>query len=255
MRKNILAIIKELIEYFIRSVKTVFYSSPLDKKTHNNLLKNGFVVLDSKIDSSLCEQIIKEFESCITQDNTVQDNTGSDTRLFYAQNYIEEIRNILNDELFDKIATKFYGKENLNKFSLMNKVVPVDNNLGSGGGWHRDSPISHQLKVLVYLTDVEKGNGQFQYIQNSFKKVNILRSILKYKWGNKYRFTEFEIKRYIKDFNTKVVDLTGKKGTVVIVDTKGIHRGSPILKGERYAVFNYYYSGNIPSHFSKYKTV
>ena len=41
MRKNILAIIKELIEYFIRSVKTVFYSSPLDKKTHNNLHNNN----------------------------------------------------------------------------------------------------------------------------------------------------------------------------------------------------------------------
>lgn len=251
--KNILALFKELFEYLTRTIPSLFCTVLLPKKQYINFKKNGYVILDKKLDPNICDKIVDSFEKCVSENNTWQDETKSDTRLFYAQNYIDEINEILDDKLFNSISTKFYGKKINNKFSLMNKVVPIKDNLGSGGGWHRDSPTSHQLKVLIYLSDVNKGNGQFQYIENTYKKLNIFKGILRYKWGSKYRFTEKEISQYLKDFNLKIIDIIGQKGTIVIVDTKGIHRGSPIEVGKRYAIFNYYYKNNIPEHFAKYK--
>jgi hypothetical protein len=253
--KKLLTIFKELFEYLLREIPSFFQPVVLEKKQYNGFKKNGYIILDKKLDSVICDKIISSFEKCISDNNTWVDDTKSDTRLFYAQKYIKEIDCILNNNLYNSISRKFYGKKINQKFSLMNKVVPTENNLGSGAGWHRDSPTSHQLKVLIYLSDVEKGNGQFQYIENSFKKFDIFKTVLRYKWTDKYRFSENEISKYIKDFKTKIVDITGEKGTIVIVDTKGIHRGAPIEFGKRYAMFNYYYKDKIPDHFKKFQNL
>lgn len=251
--KNLVAIIKEILEFFLREITSFFKYTSLDTKLYKKFKNQGYLILEKKLNGSLCDKIIKSFEESVSKNNTWLDETGSDTRLFYAQDYIKEIDDILNDELFNSISTKFYGKKIKNKFSLMNRVVPVEGNLGSGGGWHRDSPTTHQLKVMIYLSDVKKGNGQFQYLEKSFRKSDIFKSIFKYNWGGKYRYEEKDILRYTKDFGSKIIDIIGDKGTIVIVDTKGIHRGSPIINGKRYAIFNYYYKNNIPQHFLKYK--
>ena len=251
-------ILKEIFELIIRKFGSVYRQISFDKKAYKQFKNDGYLVLDKKLDKLLCDKIIKSFEDLISSNKINsklwEDQTGSDTRLFFAQDYIDEINEILNDKLFNSFSTKFYGRTITNKFSLMNRVIAVNGNLGSGGGWHRDSPITHQLKVLIYLNDVNIGNGQFQYIENSAHKVNILKALYKYNWVNKYRFTHDEILKYNEDFNSKIINFIGNKGTIIVVDTKGIHRGSPILEGKRYAIFNYYYKGIIPFHFSRYKT-
>ena len=251
--KNTIAIIKECVEFIFRETNSYFKGTLLNKNLQKKFKKDGYLILERKLSISLCKKIIESFEDSVLKNNTWMDEVGSDTRLYYAQDYIKEIDEILNDELFNSISTKFYGRRIKNKFSLMNRVVPVEGNIGSGGGWHRDSPTTHQLKVMIYLSDVKIGNGQFQYIEKSFRKLDIFRAIFKYNWGGKYRYEEKEILQYTKDFNSKIIDITGGKGTIVIVDTKGIHRGSPIEKGKRYTIFNYYYKNRIPSHFEKYK--
>ena len=248
-------LLKEVIEYLVRYIPSIFVTSPLTKKQKSFFRENGYLILEEKLNSTICDTIIDSFDSSIKDKFLWKDDKGSDTRLYYAHKYIDEVNLILNNTFFNDLANKFYGKKISNKFSLMNKVIPVKDNLGSGGGWHRDSPTTHQLKVLVYLSDVYEGNGQFQLIKNSHKKINILRSIYKLNWVGKYRFNEEEVSQYCNHFSSKPVNIIGKKGTMVILDTKSIHRGAPIIKGVRYAVFNYYYKKSIPDHLKKFDFV
>ena len=149
--KNIIAIIKECVEFISRETNSYFKGTLLNKNLHKKFKKDGYLILEKKLSSSLCKKIIESFEDSVSKNNTWMDEVGSDTRLFYAQDYIKEIDEILNNEWFNSISTKFYGRRIKNKFSLMNRVLPVEGNLGSGGGWHRDSPTTHQLKVMILI--------------------------------------------------------------------------------------------------------
>ena len=62
-----------------------------------------------------------------------------------------------------------------NIFTLAGKTSFTKvNNFGSGGGWHRDS-INPSFKSMLYLTDVNTGDGNLQIIQESNKFKNIIK--------------------------------------------------------------------------------
>ena len=53
------------------------------------------------------------------------------------------------------------------------------------------------------------------------------------------RFKQNNIRRYANENFKNVMQITGKAGDLIIVDTSGIHRGSPIKNGKRIALTNY----------------
>ena len=58
-----------------------------------------------------------------------------------------------------------------------------------------------------------------------------------------YRLSEEEIcKIILKSLKKKTI--LGDMGTLILVDTSTIHRGSPIMNGTRYSITNYYYTLN-----------
>ena len=54
-----------------------------------------------------------------------------------------------------------------------------------------------------------------------------------------FRFKQKNIRRYAEKNFKNVRQIIGKAGDLIIVDTSGIHRGSPIKNGERIALTNY----------------
>lgn len=53
----------------------------------------------------------------------------------------------------------------------------------------------------------------------------------------------------MKKKNVKKITLLGKKGTLLLLDTSLIHRGSPLRMSERYALTNYLYpSRQVPMY-------
>jgi len=55
------------------------------------------------------------------------------------------------------------------------------------------------------------------------------------------RFSNNEIKKILKKNNSTSIKITGKAGTLILVDTSLIHRGNPLKHGTRYALTNYMY--------------
>ena len=52
--------------------------------------------------------------------------------------------------------------------TMANRIVSYKNNLGSGGGWHRDD-VTTQFKAILYLTNVNKDTGAFELVEKSNK--------------------------------------------------------------------------------------
>lgn len=231
-----------------------FFKEFKAKKTDvfKELQKKGIVVIPNFFSKEKCEYLIQEFEVILSNEKIykiIKDELNSDSRAFGADLASSAIFNYLNHEFIVDELSNYLGEPLGEGFTMANRVIPISGNLGSGGGWHRDSPHKKQVKFLLYLTDVEDENGPFEYIMGSHRPKDVLKNRIKYGYSfNQNRFSEKQIEDLIntKPENHKVV--TGEAGTLVLTDTRGIHRGKPINMGNRYALTNYFYSRNIPSH-------
>ena len=67
-----------------------------------------------------------------------------------------------------------------------------------------------------------------------------------------YRFTDKEIEYYCDKSQLDIASVKGSTGDLILTDTKGIHRGKPLVEGERYVLFCYFWDKEIPKHFAQY---
>jgi len=166
------------------------------------------------------------------------DEHMSDQRIFYAENVNESIRSFGQNPDFQMIAQWLTRRNSELKTTMFNRTKFAEGNKGSGGGWHRDHKYGHDLKVLLYLTEVKEENGPFQYIPKSFHWYHHLRFATKV---DQYQYTSEEIEALLlKTPSVKIKTVTAKKGDLVIFNTNGIHRGKPIESGVRCAITNYF---------------
>lgn len=246
---------KELAESFIRWGKRLLVSKAVKKECHNEcagLNSFGFHVVERFLSKEQCAELIQKIDSYIESgsNNVWTDGVGADNRIYFIDTINEQFKKFYDTPYFKKVLESYTGIKKPVGMLLAGRIDSVEGNVGSGGGWHRDSPIQHQVKAICYLTDVGKDNGPFQYISESHKKLNIIKSYVcnVFKPGQ-YRFTESEIDKYIVFSKGKVLDMVAPAGTLLFADTKGIHRGKPIIEGRRYVLFCYYWDGKIPAHF------
>ncbi|MEO0733962.1 MAG: phytanoyl-CoA dioxygenase family protein [Bacteroidota bacterium] len=212
------------------------------------LAATGLAVIPDFWPASDCTALRTAFEATLANGvpGTWQDKVGSDARIFGFERYDDHARNFLKDPWIDHIKREYYVAEptQLAAFAMVNRVVYREGNLGSGGGWHRDAVHEQQLKAIMYLTDVEAENGAFQYLLNTHRKASIYDTILHHGINyEQFRFTEAEIAGIVVDQGAKypLQTVTGRAGTLILADTSGIHRGSPIVRDRRYAITQYLY--------------
>lgn len=249
----VVVIIKEIIESLLRNFRLLFnkYSFPEKRE----LEKNGLYIKENFLSKEQCNQYIKRIDELLDSDNNVwQDELGSDKRLYFIETLDEMFNKFyINPEIRNVLAA-YTGTKNPKGMLLGSRIDFIDGNLGSGGGWHRDSPVTHQFKAICYLNNVSESNGPFQYIKESHCKSKVLLSYLKNVFrAGQYRFSDKEISNYLVTMNTEVTSVIGDAGTLVCTDTKGIHRGKPIQVGSRYVLFCYFWHDKIPKHFEQLK--
>lgn len=113
----------------------------------------------------------------------------------------------------------------------LNFPNPNNNSPFASQVWHRDYEDKQLLKIFLYFTDVEEGNGPFYYIS----KTHICgEHNLKFKATPPFGITIPE-EKIQENFNTSVIKkFKMKKGEMLLVDTAGIHKGGHCTLGERF---------------------
>ena len=212
-----------------------------EKSAVKNLNTLGYHIISNFCSTEKCEAIIEEIDKFhkIYKDKLSIDNTASDHRLFG----IDRISPLIDEFSFQKntfinnVTRAAYQTNNISSFVMTAHLIPKPENLGSGGGWHRDRAESREIKVMLYLNDVSEKNGPYQYYKGSHLPKSILSGIIDLGFNqNQYRYTQKEVDR-IDQRLLRTID--GKAGTLVLSDARGLHRGKPIEKGERYALTVY----------------
>lgn len=215
------------------------------------VMTKGYVVIDNYWDAERCRIARDAIDEFLQLKSTKiwQDSLEADKRIMGADN-LDDTLDLVSDTKINSLIERLYNCQTLSKFTMAARLSPVAGNLGSGQGWHRDSAFVYQFKAILYLSDVEQDNGPFQYIPFSGNAMSML--LQEAKWGfsvDKNRFSQEDIEQARFP---KIQEFCAKQGTLLLVNTRGIHRGKPIESGQRYALTNYYWPGTIPEHILPY---
>ena len=175
--------------------------------------------------------------------HVVQRNSGgSDKRMFGVEAMSALLAEFHNDPMLLAIGERLGGFALYNFATLGARIDATSENNGSGDGWHRDAH-DFQFKAILYLSDVSEQNGPFEYLPGSQKQ---WRAAFDTAIGNlpsapNTRYEPVLVDRLVRRFPLKIDQFLGNAGTLLLVNTAGIHRGQPLQAGSRYALTNYYY--------------
>jgi len=218
------------------------------RKIVRDIENKGFCVVDDFYSKALCDKISEEIDNMILSHRSKVwvDQFESDHRLYAADRKSGLVSNFFNDKFLRKVSSGYMGSD-LVGFTLAARLTAKPENLGSGGGWHRDA-LKRQIKSIIYLTDVDIKSGPFEYFEGSHRHGEKLQNFILNELKHHTRYSENEISKF-KERGLETI--TAKAGTLILVDTSGIHRGRPIDEGSRYALTNYFWTDSIPEHISK----
>lgn len=186
------------------------------------------LVIKKELSPDECSKLREKIDEIIIENNSKKvwiDLEGADRRIFEFEIGNESIIGCLKIDQRIKDIQIYSGRKVRAWLLMANKISEAKNNRGSGGGWHKDSAFSHQVKNIWYLSEVKENNGPFQYI----KKTNRIKKYLDYEL-NTTRFEKIE---------GKVETVMGGEGDLLVCDTLCVHRGKPVENGDRYAITLY----------------
>ena len=238
------AIAKSLVEIHRRALLSAqTQSSCIDSlKAAKAINKSGFFIREKYWDMEKVNQAIKEIDILCQGKhirNSWVDSVGSDHRFFRAETHNSIFNKFCNDPFIDEVRKIYKGRLKADKCVLAAKLLHKENNEGSGGGWHMDSPFSLQFMAFLFLTEVNECNGPLEIILQTRK--NLLRLKLELnglKKPGQYRFTANEGKN-IQSFCGQSHVFLARPGDLIMADVSALHRGRPIRSGMRYALTLY----------------
>lgn len=94
--------------------------------------------------------------------------------------------------------------------------------------WHFDMDRVKWLKFFIYLTDVKTENGPHCFVSGSHSSRGIPGNLLKHGYA---RLQDEDIAAHYPP--DKVIEFVAPRGTLIIEDTRGLHKGKPVLSGHR----------------------
>jgi ectoine hydroxylase-related dioxygenase (phytanoyl-CoA dioxygenase family) len=220
----------------------LFNNLDFDKTIYEDINQNSFHVVENFLSPEDCDDLINDIEKTLN-DLELRKKAGywvdknfSDQRLFKFQLTSKKTLQLLDNYLVNNTYKMISGWKNPQKTIMANKVSFQDNNLGSGGGWHRDSPVRTQFKAFVYLNDVNDENGPLQIIPKTHNQ----RYLLEKSHDKKINWKDFRFQDEQISEKNDVKTLSFKKGSIILANTKCLHRGKPLKEGVRYALTFYF---------------
>jgi hypothetical protein len=210
----------------------------------NRVERDGIAVVPGYWSEHKCAQGRAEIDRLIlAYPNVVQRfSGGSDRRMFGVESVSPLLAGFHRDAFLRGAGEILSGMALYNFVTLGARIDATPGNNGSGDGWHRDAH-GFQYKSILYLSDVSKDNGPFEYLPGSHKR---WRAAFDTMIGDlppapNTRYESAAIERLVGRYGIKRRSFPSPAGTLLLVNSSGIHRGRPLRSGTRYALTNYFY--------------
>ena len=221
------------------------------KDVFNTLVKDGVVTIPNFISNDVIDQILIETDESL---NRVIKNDYDDTKHFYFPNYgiyqVHECEKIspasnlfFQHDMINKIAAAYVWK-NVSSYQKMIEVRPDPGRESVSDVFHFDD-WRHRFKAFLYLTDVNENHAPFVYLKGSHipGKWRERKEYEYYRDGKIGSYGSFfmqEVNHLKSTHNFQETMCLGKKGTLILTDTRGLHKGTPLVSGKRILLANFF---------------
>jgi len=123
----------------------------IDDNLSDSLRRDGCAVIKNFLPTEMCEQLIELGRQNMINvpEHVSLESNNSDKRIYGVDSLISRYRLLPATNILDDCARAFYRTNDIAYFQMLGNINYNDKNLGSGGGWHRDSPFSHQFKFIL----------------------------------------------------------------------------------------------------------
>src|SRR6185312_2164135 len=216
--------------------------NPDSARLLNRLRSSGVVAIHGYWSAEKCAAGRAEIDR-LTRDypGVVQYNSGgADKRMFGVESVSLTLAEFHSDPFLQAVGERLGGNSLYNFATLGARIDATTENNGSGDGWHRDAH-DFQFKAILYLSDVEPENGPFEYVSGSQKKWRAAfdTAVGDFAAAPNTRYEPASVERLLSRYRRAPEQFVGKAGTLLLVNTSGLHRGRPLRTGSRYALTNY----------------
>lgn len=116
--------------------------------------------------------------------------------------------------------------------------------------YHFDMERPQWLKAFIYLTDVDETSGPHKFIRGSHLNGGIPWSLRKHGYQRIPDDLVFGATRN----SSSEISMVGKKGTLILEDTRGLHKGQHVQLGDRLVLQFQYTNSNLGASKPVFKT-
>jgi len=223
--------------------------------------KNGYFIIKNFISQDMVNQLnldIAKMNGKYVSDNTVRSysekfdlSNPQGARFNYLAEDLLSSR-VIQDIIFNQKIIEI-AKVYLRAIPILDIInlwwsTPTKNpDKEAAQWWHFDMDRTNWLKFFVYFTDCDSNSGPHQFIEGSHKNFGIPWKLRKKGY---VRLSDEDIRL---NFNAnKVKTFTANSGTLLIENTRGLHRGQHLKKNSRLLLQVEFTTNLFGGHFDKY---
>ena len=209
-----------------------------------DIRENGYHVFKQRVPEALCDDLLAYAinSPCIRRATDTEKADLSVERFprgnadgvrydFAEQELIDNlfVQKLMADRSFIAVAQNYLQAQPIiDIVAMWWNVASATPDKGAAQYWHFDMDRIKWLKFFVYLTDVGPDNGPHSFVEGSHRAGGIPSTLLEKGYA---RLTDDEVNaQYSID---KFVEFAAPRGTVIAEDTRGLHKGKHVLKGDR----------------------
>jgi hypothetical protein len=231
-------------------------------KYKNYLQDNGYVIFDNILNAEEVNNLINDFveiEGFYASDDNIKSqkkklniNNPEAVKFYYnSQDVIdnENFQRLLFDSSLIKFAQSYLKSypiiDNISSWWSFPSSIPDKN---AAQWWHFDLERPKWLKFFFFLTDCTLENGAHCFVRGSHKNNGIRWSLRKKGYE---RLADEEIEKLY--YKNDIIDIVAKKGSLLVEDTRGLHKGRNLIKNNRFLIQIQYSSSSFGTIIDDFK--
>lgn len=218
------------------------------------LINDGILFIPNFFEKKIVDQISQEIKH--TMFDLYEDKYEGDLKNHRFENYgvyrlldVDRIsptsKKFFDLDLVNQLAKAYVSKDTIS-FQRMVEFKPLPGYTSVSDNWHFDD-WKHRFKAFLYLSDVSNEEGPFTYLKGSHnqnlewrKRKEVEYFIYGKQKGSYGYFLPDEVEYIKKKYNLKVAECNAEAGSLIIADTRGLHKGNVLRKNHRLLLANYF---------------